>query len=1011
MPPFPSGHAALRKAARKASSSAGETLSVVLVHALPGRFRFKIAGMRKNPAAARVLEFRLRAAAEFRSATANPWSATVLVYTAPGGSAAAVEDAIRRLWQESAGPGGPSWASESAALEESPVSWHSQRAQDVLRRLETRSAGLSRRSVRERLAFFGANRLPAMASRSLPSILRSQLACAPVALSIAAALASLFAGALAEGAVLLAIVALNTALGAHAENRAERILDTVRESVDLRARVIRGGRKREVSFEEVVPGDILDLEAGDRIPADGRLLSAEGLSVDEAAFTGESLPVGKQAAAPRPASLPLSLRDNMVFRGTLVVEGRGRAVVVATGADTALGRLQSFLGALLPPEALAVQDLRRLTRSLAAAGAAAAALFAVFARVRGMGAIAALRGVLGLLAAAIPAGLSTLSLSAFALGHRRLREKRLLVRRLRTLGSLAAVEVICFDKTGTLTLNRMVVSDLAAGGRSFAVNEEGFDPRSLREDGDADWELSLLTLCNEAYMLHEGEESLEGSSTERALILLAERAGIRSTAFRGEHPIVDIRHRSPERPFMVTRHRWSPERELVILKGSPVEVLERCTHLQQAGECRPMTAEDRTRIETENFRLAGAGRRVLGVAFRWDPPGDPDEFLSSPGGLVWSGLVGLADPLRPGARELIRMLHAAGIRTVVITGDQALTAQHIGRELQLAGEEPLRILDAADLRSISVERLRSLAGNAHVFARLNPAQKLQIVQAYQSAGRCVMMVGDGFNDVLALKVADVGIALGVEGAELARRTADLVLLDDDLLGVAAAIANGRSLYANLRRSLRYLAATAHLDVLGDFLARSGLGDGPPSWQSLGTQFACLALAREAPPERGIEGPPPPPSLLREGDLQRARRDAGLTAAAAGATALAGGVLGGGGESLFWASYGTLEISAALACREGDGAAERAPAGLRGLLALAAGLHAARAASSGGIFRFAGRALWLVAGLFLSRLLLQPSPEERASAPASHAPTGTSAGGSDAGAAWKATKAFRPSAPR
>ncbi len=951
--------------------------------------------MRKNPAAARVLEFRLRAVAEFRSVAVNPWSATVLVHTAPGGSAAAVEDTIRRLWQGGSVSGGEGfWASGSAVLEESPVCWHSQRAQEVLRRMETRSAGLSRRSVRERIAFFGANRLPAMASRSLPSILRSQLACAPVALSIAAALASLLAGGFAEGAVLLTIVALNAAIGAHAENRAERILDRVRESVDLRARVIRGGRKQEVSFEEVVPGDILDLEAGDRIPADARLLSAEGLSVDEAAFTGESLPVSKQAEAARPAALPLSLRDNMVFRGTLVVEGRGRAVVVATGADTALGRLQSFLGTLLPPEALAVQDLRRLTRSLAATGAAAAGLFAVLALVRGMGAIAALRGALGLLAAAIPAGLSTLSLSAFALGHRRLLEKRLLIRRLRALGSLAAVEVVCFDKTGTLTLNRMTVTELVTGGRSFAVDEEGFDSRSLREDRDADWELTLLTLCNEAYMLHEGGESLEGSSTERALILLAERAGIRSTAFRGEHPIVDIRHRSPERPFMVTRHRWNPERELVILKGSPVEVLERCTHLQQAGACRPMTAEDRTRIEAENFRLAGVGRRVLGVAFRWDPPGDADEFLSSPGGLVWSGLVGLADPLRPGARELIRTLHAAGIRTVVITGDQALTAEHIGRELQLAGEEPLRILDAADLRSISVERLRSLAGNAHVFARLNPAQKLQIVQAYQSTGRCVMMVGDGFNDVLALKVADVGIALGVEGAELARRTADLVLRDDDLLGVAAAIANGRSLYANLRRSLRYLAATAHLDMLGDFLARSGLGDGPPTWQSLGTQFACLALAREAPPERGIEGPPPAPSLIREGDLQRARRDAGLTAAAAAATALTGGVLAGGDGRLFWASYGTLEIAYALTCRERDGAARKAPAGLRGLLALSAGLHAARAASPGGIIRFAGGALWLVAGFFLSRFLLQLSPEERASAPVSHAPAGDSAGGTD-----------------
>ena len=537
--------------------------------------------------------------------------------------------------------------------------------------------------------------------------------------------------------------------------------------------MFRNGQREDVSFDDVVPGDVLDLQPGARIPADARLLQAEWLSVDEAALTGESIPVNKFEGILSDESLPISRRLNMLFRGTLVVEGHGRAVVVATGGDTVLGRLQGFLGSVFPPEALVARDIRMLLRQFMRLGLGAAGIFAILGLWRGIGLLSVLRGGLALVAGAIPAGLSTLTLSAFALGHRELRRQGVLVRRLRALGNLASAQVVCFDKTGTLTHNRMTVSELVAGRRQVKLSSKDFPasggPALFMGEPDVAWLLSLATLCNEAFMVHEGAQSLEGSSTETALIRLAERAGITSTAFRSGHPILEIRHRTEEHPFMVTIHHWTQDRQLAVMKGSPHEVLQRCAFCHRNGKRLRLGEAERSRIEAENFRMSGAGLRVLGVAYQWDPQPDVEAFGAETGRMVWAGLIGLSDPVRRGARELVQGLHRAGIRTAVITGDQSLTAHHIGEELGLSGDEPLRILDAMDLRSSHPEGLRSVVTRTHVFARLSPTQKLQIIQAYQSAGQSVVMVGDGFNDVLALKVADVGIAMGREGAELARQ--------------------------------------------------------------------------------------------------------------------------------------------------------------------------------------------------------------------------------------------------
>jgi Ca2+-transporting ATPase len=964
----------------------GEAAAVEVIHQMPGRARFRVPALRKDRRTAFFLQRELEECPGIRQVVASPATAKVLVLFAAGRSAAGVAGVIRKILAgctpgdlaEIAPAKGQSRLREEKALQP----WHTMGGDDVLRHFDLSAGdGLSSAVVDERRSFYGSNTLPGTASRSLPAIWKSQVTCLPVLLTGAAALLSALTGGMAEGALALMIALINAAIGTLSENRSERILDAVRESVDLRSRVVRNGRVEEVSFDDVVPGDVLDLQPGTRIPADARLVQSEYLSVDEAALTGESLPVQKYDSILSDESLPISRRLNMLFRGTLVVEGSGRAVVVATGGDTVLGRLQGFLGSVFPPEALVARDIRMLSRQFVLLGIGAAGAFSLLGLLRGHSLLGVLRGGLALAAGAIPAGLSTLTLSAFALGHRELRQNRVLVRRLRALGNLASAQVVCFDKTGTLTRNRMTVSSLFAGMRPVGISSKDFPasgaPPAFMGDPDTAWLLSLAALCNEAFMVHEGAQSLEGSSTEKALIRLAERAGINSTSFRGDHPILEIRHRTEQHPFMVTIHRWTGSRELAVMKGSPHEVLERCAFLHRDGECLPLGEAERARIEAENSRLSGDGLRVLGVAYQWDPQQDVEAYHAETGRLVWAGLVGLADPVRRGARELVQGLHRAGIRTAVITGDQSLTAHYIGRELGLAGSEPLRILDSMDLSGSSPDGLRSVVTRTHIFARLSPTQKLQIIQAYQSAGMSVVMVGDGFNDVLALKVADVGIAMGREGAELARRTADLVLEDDDLGNVLRAIASGRAFYGNMRRSLLFVLASAHMDVLADLLTRSGFGGrGPSPLQSIWGNLACLALALEPTAADGKDRPPPADALITPEEVQATVTDALQVMAAAGVTTgygLARYGMGSETDRLLWRSVSINQLLYAFACREGNGASPHRPNRLlQAAFWAAAGGHLLATLLSGGPGRAAGNALALGASAWLSRLMTKPA---------------------------------------
>jgi Ca2+-transporting ATPase len=825
----------------------------------------------------------------------------------------------------------PTTDSVSAPPLETPVSWHSMGKEQVLRLLETNfKTGLSDVEASRRQAEHGMNMLPGTFSRSFLHILKSQALSWPVALVGAAAGISLLTGGVLEGVLAVGVALVNLGIGVFTEDRAEKTLGIVRKEVALKTSVLRDNRVREVPFHELVVGDVIELQAGSRVPADARVIRSDRLTVDEAALTGESVPVSKSTGRSADGKSPISERRNMVYRGTLVVEGSGYAVVVSTGKDTVLGKLQSFLGDVFPPEALMARDMRKTAVHLLQLGLGACGVFAAISLVRGYSVVRIVRESFLLIAEAFPSGLSTIALSAFALRHHDLRRNGILVHRLRALGSLASVKVVCFDKTGTLTMNRMTVTELSAGGKCVQVGgtdglHTGRSSIHPFEDPDIYWLIKLSALCNEAALIDETDQpSVEGSSTELSLLRLAENVGIDVHALRHDHPTTRITPRTEKRVFMLTVHRWDEKRRLTAMKGSPLEVLARCSHYLKEGEILALEDEDRSRVEDENYRMAGTGFRVLGVAFRQGPFHTGRKRVGMPVRLIWVGLIALADPIRKGAASLVEALHRAGVRTAVITGDQGLTARHIGEELRLSGDEPLRILDASDFRTLSAPALRNVVTQAHVFARLSPTQKLQVIQAYQASGLSVVMVGDGFNDVLALKVADVGIAMGKSGADLARESADLVLEEDEIESVMVAINNGRAFYQNVRRSVRFLLASSDTDLVLAFSERSGLlSQGPSVWKSVWSNLECLGLALEGPPSRPLDLQPRDehPSLLTRQDREDAFLDALDILAGASGPGLYGLLQYGPGPKaagLFLQSAAINEMLYGLACRERDG---------------------------------------------------------------------------------------------
>jgi Ca2+-transporting ATPase len=777
---------------------------VSLIHTgVPGRVRIQVAALKKDSRLKRHLERSLRVASGVHSVAASEVTGNVLVHTDRQKAPDRIVEYIKEILSRGLEPA----EDEGARPDEA---WHCMAPEEVAARLESSAwAGLTEAAASERVAQFGENALASPTPRSGVSILADQFSGAPVALLGVASIVSLATGALLEAAAILSVVFLNAAIGYVSESRAERTIEGLGRTDGQKIRVIRADVARLVPSESLVPGDLICLQRGDVIPADARLVTAHMLSVSEAALTGESQPVSKAVNRLERTDVPLAARANLVYRGTLVTGGSGTAIVFATGLLTEIGRIQRLVGSVELPQTPMQRQLEGLGTQIAWLSVGIAGLIFGVGVLRGYALLQIFRSGLSLAVAAVPEGLPMVATTTLVLAVDDMRRRGMVVRRLDAIETLASVKVVCFDKTGTLTLNRMSVVAIACDDDIIHETPDRFERLTAATGGATRFErlLSIAVLCSDAEIAELDDElTVSGSSTESALVRAALDAGIDARALRRANPLVATQHRTEIYRFMATTHARDGG-VFIAVKGSPLDLLRRCRYEETSGGVRELTPERRRKIEVVNAQLAGDALRVLGFAWTFVAamPADPQQLVFED--LTWVGLAGLADPLRPGMRQLMSALHSAGVHTVMITGDQPATAAAVAAAAGMANGCVVKGYDEAEINRMSDSELGLAAQQAHIFSRVSPAQKLRIIDTCRASGGTVAMIGDGVNDSPALRSADVGIALGREGTNAAREVADVVLETDELMTLVGAIEKGRMTRTNIRRSIHYLLST------------------------------------------------------------------------------------------------------------------------------------------------------------------------------------------------------------
>ncbi|MCR6630553.1 MAG: cation-transporting P-type ATPase [Magnetospirillum sp.] len=822
--------------------------------AVPGRVRVRVPALRHDADAIQGFLKALLNDHVVITAHANPRTGSVLVRFA-------VEIPVDQMLERLVAVVGR----KSVPTSDTTPCWHAMDAEAVVAAVESDGGqGLAEEDARRRLAQQGPNRLPIPRRRSAAAILAGQFTSLPVMLLAGSAIVSLVGGAALEAAAILAVVALNGVIGAGCEVQAERMIANLDRQRRRVAVVRRDGKLRTLDAESVVPGDLLVLAAGQFVPADARLIEGSGLTIDESVLTGESLPVAKDARTTVAAACPLADRTNMAWRGTLVAGGSALAAVVATGRDTEIGRIQTLVGNLDAPQTPLQHRMDLLGRTLVMGSLALCALMVVIGLARGLALPALLRSAVALAVAAIPEGLPTVATLSLAHAVGRLRRKGVLVRRLEAVETLGVVTVAFFDKTGTLTFNRMSVAEVAPHGDSTHL-----------------WQIA--TLCSDASVAG-WPWRVEGSPTETALVMAALDHGIDVPALRAARPRLAERYRDERRQSMATLHDVGGGRRLLAVKGSPLEVLAACA----------LSDPERAEVEARNHAMAASGLRVLGFAWA---EGTEENLEDKP--LRWLGLVGLADPLRPGASELLARLRADTVERVMLTGDQAATAVAVARSLGMVDADAPPVADAATVERLPPDQLMAVSRDTRLFARIQPGHKLKVVEAFRQGGHVVAMVGDGVNDAPALKAADIGITMGRKGSPAARDLSDLVLENDDLAGLAEAVEQGRLTHVNIRKSVHFLVAT-NLSEMVLMLATTALGAAGGLtplqllWINLVTDVVPgLALAREPAQSSELRRPGQAGALLGTRAGKRVAVDAAIMAAGAlGAFTWGGGQAGG-----------------------------------------------------------------------------------------------------------------------
>jgi len=765
----------------------------------------------------------------------------------------------------------------------SSKNWHAISSEEIMEALKTSQQGLTKDEVERRLQEFGYNELKERKKVTALQIFLGQFKDIFVIMLLIAAAISFLIGETVDALTIAAIVVLNSVVGFVQEYRSERAMEAMKKLTAPKALVWRDGMEQVIPAREVVPGDIVLLEAGDRIPADGQLLEVVDLKTDEAVLTGESTPVNKKIGVVDEKT-PLTDRKNSVFMATHVIYGRGKAAVTSTGMNTEFGKIAELVQTMEEEETPLKQKLARFAKKLGMVIVIVCAI--IFAlelyEVFGLGVahaaeaikniIDAFETAVALAVSAVPEGLPAVVTVSLALGARELAKRNAIIRKLSSAETLGATTVICSDKTGTLTKGEMTVRKIYVGGKTIDVTGVGYESKGEflqdgsriepRENDDLSLVLRASMLCTNAF--YDGR-SVIGDTTEGALIIAAAKAGMTKKDMETTYPRVHEVPFTSERKRMTTVH-MTPEGKLVAyVKGAPEVILERSTHVLKNGRAEKLGPRGGKAILETNEKMASDALRVLGVAYKKLPSNnqasiDEDSVEKE---LVFIGLTGMIDPPREEAKEANRKCQQAGIKTVMITGDHKLTAVAIAKELGMLKSD--MVLTGAELDNMSDEEFEKIVGNVSVYARVSPEHKLRIVKALKKKGNIVAMTGDGVNDAPALKQADIGVAMGITGTDVTREAADMVLADDNFATIVNAVEGGRSIYDNIRK-FSFFLMRCNFDELGIIAAFALMGlelplvAGMILWLNLITDGGpALALTMEPPEPDVMQRPPRNPN--------------------------------------------------------------------------------------------------------------------------------------------------------
>jgi len=753
--------------------------------------------------------------------------------------------------------------------------WHALDADNVLHRLRSEQhRGLTSEEVGKRLVEYGPNELRKEEKASPLSLFFSQFKNWLILILLAATALSLLVGEWVDALMIAVIVLLSAGLGFVQEYKAERALEALKKMLSPTITVLRDAKEEEIPSRDLVPGDIVLLEAGDKIPADGRLVEVHSLNCDEAALTGESVPVRKETAVVG-EQIPVSERLNMVFAGTIVTYGRGKAAVTSTGMNTEFGRIaEEVAGAETKKTPLEkrTEEIGRMLGILALGiclGVAGLSVVreALVGQITLKFLVSTAMFAIALAVAAVPEALAAIVTGALAIGMHQMAKRNALVRKMPAVETLGCATVICSDKTGTLTKGEMTVRLIFSSGKWVEVTGVGYEPKGefkgISGDIKRDEPLGLLLkgalLCNDSLLEEsEGQWKVKGDPTEGALVVTAAKAGLHVTEMRLENPRIEEIPFSSERKRMTTVHDEPEGRRVAYMKGAPEEVISRCSHRLAETGVIPFSFQDKEKALEANREMAQSALRVLGVAMKPIPQpfrccGEEDER-----DMVFLGLMGMMDPPRAEVVEAVRTCRRIKIKTVMITGDHELTARAVAKEIGIYEEGDI-VLNGAKLAEMSADELEKIVDRVTVYARVSPIDKLKIIKAWKNRGEVVAMTGDGVNDAPALKQADIGVAMGITGTEVTKDAADLVLSDDNFATILKAIERGRWIYDNIKKYLTYLLRCniTEVAVIGGIV----LIKGPDHLPLLAAAILYINLATDGLPALALGISPPDPDIM------------------------------------------------------------------------------------------------------------------------------------------------------